>query len=54
MIEVVGERRHPFECPSHSLFVGLDFGEGCPRHDNERHVALGQVNHRTVEMIGEE
>src|SRR5215471_5735074 len=52
-IEVVAERRHPFELPSHPFLVGLYFGERRARYDDERHVPLGKMNHGPVEMIGE-
>ena len=53
-VEVAAARRHPFEVPAHARFEFIDLRQRGARHDDERHVALREVDDGTVKMIGQE
>src|SRR4249919_3335424 len=53
VIEVVAVGRRPREAPAHALLVGFDLGKRGARYGNERHVAMREMQCRSVEMIGE-
>ncbi len=53
-VEVAAERRHPFEVPAHAAFEFFDLRQRRARRDEKRHVALREMNHGAVEMIGQQ
>src|SRR5262249_4466792 len=51
-IEVVRERRQPFEGPPHPSAIGLELGKGRAREGHHRAITMIEMNDRAVEAVG--
>src|SRR5580704_1512175 len=51
-VEIAAEGRDPFEVPAHARLVRENLGERCARDGYDRHVVVGEVLSRSVDVLG--